>query len=98
MGGIKYSYSTTLSLFCLFFVSVLALTSCGSQPNAQAGQANKPAKQSTVTPHPETTDPTIAIDWVNFIHFQGIMYMAVSEQKQKLSAGDLDQVFDTIKF
>ena len=40
-----------------------------------------------------------AIDWVNFIHFQGITYVAASERPGRaLTENDLSSVFATVQF
>jgi hypothetical protein len=65
-------------------LTLIGLVSCGSQTGGQGSS---------------TSGQNVSIDWVNFIRFNGITYLATSMHPQDgLSASRLGPVFDTVKF
>ena len=67
----------------LMLLTVIGLASCGSQTGGPGSSGGQ----------------NVSIDWVNFIRFHGITYLATSMRPQDgLSANQLGPVFDTVKF
>ena len=68
----------------IMLLTLIGLVSCGSQTGGQGSS---------------TSGQNVSIDWVNFIRFNGITYLATSMHPQDgLSASRLGPVFDTVKF
>ncbi|HLH63078.1 MAG TPA: hypothetical protein VKV20_15465 [Ktedonobacteraceae bacterium] len=81
----KASHITPQFVFCL--LPLLVLAACAALPPSRG----QPASNS------QNGQTAVVIDWVDFIKFGGITYVATSPGRP-LVAGDLGPVFATIKF
>src|SRR5579872_6184789 len=88
MAGVRCMRQISLKVRCmapLFMVLVLiGLAGCGSQTGGSGSSSG---------------GQNVSIDFVNFIRFNGITYLATSMRPQDgLSASQLGPIFDTVKF